>query len=108
MSRLTMMLLATAVLTLGDVPAFAHENFRVIGTLTKHQDSTIEVKSREGKTTSIKLDKQTAITQDKRKVDASELQVGRSVVVDAYGDSEDDLLALDIRIVPPIGGRGAK
>ena len=25
-----------------------------------------------------------------------------SVVVDAYGDSLEDLLALDIRIVPPI------
>jgi hypothetical protein len=104
MIRPMTMLLTAAVLMCAAAPALAHDDFRVIGTLTKHQASAIEVKSKQGKTTSIRLDKQTAITQDKKKVDAAELKVGRSVVVDAYGDSEDDLLALEIRIVPPIGG----
>lgn len=81
---------------------WAHDNFRIIGTLAKHQASTIEVKSRTGKTVSIRLDKQTAISRDKKKVDATALRVGQSLVVDAYGDTEDDSLALEIRIVPPI------
>jgi len=35
-------------------------------------------------------------------VAASELKAGRSVVVDALGDSEADLLALEVKIVPAI------
>ena len=81
---------------------WAHDDFRIIGTLAKHQDSKIEVKSRTGKTVSIRLDKQTAISRDKKKVDTTALKVGQSLVVDAYGDTEDDSLALEIRIVPPI------
>jgi hypothetical protein len=102
MIRSITLLLTAAVLMCAAAPALAHDDFRVIGTLTKHQASSIEVKNKEGKTTAIRLDKQTAITRDKKKVDVSELKVGRSVVVDAYGDSEDDLLALEIRIVPAI------
>lgn len=105
----TLMTFAIALAVLfGAGAVFAHENFRIIGTLTKHQNSQIEVKNREGRTITIKLDKQTEVTQDKKKVETSELRVGRSVVVDAYGDSEDDLLALEIRIVPAIAPRGSK
>jgi hypothetical protein len=80
----------------------AHDEFRVIGTLAKHQDSKIEVKKKSGQTVSIRLDKQTAISQDGKKVAATALRVGQSLVVDAYGDTENDSLALEIRIVPPI------
>lgn len=93
--------LAVLMLVVGTA-LWAHDNFRIIGTLAKHQASTIEVKSRTGKTVSIRLDKQTAISRDKKKVDATALRVGQSLVVDAYGDTEDDSLALEIRIVPPI------
>jgi hypothetical protein len=86
----------------------AHEEFRVIGTISKQQPSMISVKTREGKIAAIRLDKQTAISRDKKKVTAAELKTGVTVVVDAYGDSEDDLLALEIRIVPPIGQAPAK
>jgi hypothetical protein len=90
------------MLVAGAAQLRAHENFRIIGTLTKHQDSKIEVKIKSGKTVSIKLDKQTSISQDKTKVDPTALKAGQSVVVDAYGDTEDDSLAVEIRIVPPI------
>ena len=85
---------------------WAHDNFRIIGTLAKHQASEIQVKSRTGKTVSIRLDKQTAISRDNKKVDATALKVGQSLVVDAYGDTEDDSLAVEIRIVPPIRAAG--
>jgi hypothetical protein len=84
----------------------AHDEFRIIGTLEKHQNSTIVVKKTAGNTVSIRLDKQTSITQDKKKVDVAALKVGQSLVVDAYGDFEDDSLAVEIRIVPPIRGGG--
>jgi len=50
----------------------------------------------------IYVDKKTKVSRDKKPVAIAALKVGQSVVVDAYGDDESDLLALDIRIVPPI------
>lgn len=99
--RLTVVLVLMAVM-FAAAQALAHEHFRVIGTITKFEKSEIDVKNKEGKTTSILVDKQTKITRDKKKVPMSALKVGQSVVVDAYGDDEFDLLALDIRIVPAI------
>jgi len=43
---------------------------------------------------------QTAQWRGKKKVPATELKVGLSVVVDAMGDSEEELEAQDIMIVP--------
>jgi hypothetical protein len=102
MIRRVATILSLLMLVAGAAQLLAHDNFRIIGTLTKHQDSKIDVKNKRGKTISITLDKQTSISRDKKKVDATELKAGQSLVVDAYGDSEDDALAVYIRIVPPI------
>ena len=85
----------------------AHDEFRIIGTVTKRQESVIDVKTKEGKTISIALDKQTLISRDKKKVSSTELKTGRYVVVDALGDSEVDLLALEVRLGPPPPGAAA-
>ena len=82
--------------------AFDHEHFRVIGTITKLQKTEFDVKDKDGKTTSIYIDKKTKVSRDEKPVAVTALKVGQSVVVDAYGDDVFDLLALDIRIVPPI------
>ena len=81
---------------------FAHEHFRVIGTITKLDAKQFEVKEKSGKLMTIYVDKKTKVSRDKKPVAIAALKVGQSVVVDAYGDDESDLLALDIRIVPPI------
>ena len=105
----TMTTIAIVGMLLGGAMSLsAHEDFRVIGTISKQAGSNIAVKNKAGKIASIRIDNQTAISRDNRKVDAAELKVGRSVVVDAYGDSEEDLLALEIRIVPPIVQGGQK
>jgi hypothetical protein len=93
-----------AALTFASSSALAHDEFRVIGTLTSSTDTQIQVRNRDGKTLTIGIDKQTVITKDTAPVDTSALTTGNSVVVDALGDSEADLLAIEIRIVPPIGG----
>ena len=102
-----MTLVVAAAVVLTAASAFAHDNFRVIGTLTKAANSSIQVKTKEGRLTSMRVDKQTEISRDKKKVDAKELKAGLSVVVDAYGDGleDSDLLAIEIRIVPPIAAR---
>lgn len=94
-----------AALVLGAAPAAAHDEFRIIGTVARVQDAMLQVKNRDGKTIAVRLDKQTVVTRDKKKVAPAELKPGLSVVVDAYGDTEDDSLALEIRIVPPIAPR---
>jgi hypothetical protein len=102
MNRRIALTFAVLMVAVGAAQLRAHDEFRIIGTLTKYQDSKVEIKSKTGKTVSVRLDKQTAITRDKKKVDATALKVGQSLVVDAYGDTEDDSLAVEIRIVPPI------
>jgi hypothetical protein len=56
----------------------------------------------------IAIDKQTLVSRDKKKVDVAELKSGRYVVVDAIGDTEADLLALEVRLVPAPASNGAK
>jgi hypothetical protein len=106
MSRRVLSLVILMILILGATRLLAHDEFRIIGTITKLQDSQLQVKNREGKTFSIKINTETYIHRDKEKerTAASELKNGRSVVVDALGDSEADLLAVEVRIVPAIGG----
>ena len=106
MIRRLPVLLAMSLVVGATISVAAHDEFRIIGTLEKHQNSMIAVKKNSGQTVSIRIDKQTEITRDKKKVDVTALKVGQSVVVDAYGDREDESLALEIRIVPPIRGAG--
>ena len=107
MTRHLTFLLILLLGTPSAVQLSAHDEFRIIGTLEKRQDSTLAVKKNTGTVVSIRIDKQTAITQDGQKVDSTALRVGQSLVVDAYGDTEDKSLALEIRIVAPIG-RGSR
>jgi hypothetical protein len=102
MKRCVSMLAICLAMISVSAPLRAHEHFRVIGTVTKLEKTDIDVKNKAGKTLSISMDKQTKVSIDKKKVTTAELKVGQSVVVDAYGDDEFDLLAVDIRIVPAI------
>ena len=54
------------------------------------------------------MNKGTSVMRNKKKVGASELKDGQSVVVDATRDSEADLLALDVRIAPEITSSAGK
>lgn len=101
MMRRAFLYLTFPALFVGPVHLVAHENFRIIGTITKAQATQLTVKTKE-RPVSVKVDKQTAFTRDSKKISAPEVKVGQSVVVEAYGDSFDDLLAIEVRIVPPI------
>lgn len=103
-------ILAVVAMAGGASMLSAHENFRVVGTITKVTDRELDVKNRDSKTYTLDLTGRTIVKRDKEKDELalSALKVGQSVVVDAYGDDENDLEALEIRIVPPIGSRPAK
>src|SRR5829696_2694369 len=90
-----------AGLVAGAAPAAAHDDYRIIGTLVNASAKALDVKqTKDGKTISMRIDEATLVTRDKKKVGSAELKAGLSVVVDASGDSLDDLVALEIRIVP--------
>jgi|SRR5688572_8875832 len=92
---------ALAVLTVCAVTAMAHDDYRIIGTVTNVTVNTLSVKqTKDGKTISMATDEETLVTRDKKKVSLKELKTGVSVVVDANGDTLEDLVALEIRIVP--------
>lgn len=84
----------TAALPLG-----AHDDYRIIGTVVKASATALEMKNKEGKKFALDLNKQTVVKRDNQKLGVSELKPGMNVVVDALGDSEADLLAIEIRIV---------
>lgn len=94
---LTMMALA-----LGVAPLSAHDEFRIIGTIVKPQQTALEVKTKDGKLFSVKLNKETFISRDRKKAEFTELKTGGSVVIDALGDTIEDSVALEVRIVPAI------
>ena len=102
MRRRTVVLGLVVMVAAAASSAFAHEHFRVIGTITKLDKKQFEVKEKSGKLMTIYVDGKTKVSRDKKPVAVAALKIGQSVVVDAYGDDESDLLALDIRIVPPI------
>ena len=101
MTRRLMILGILALLAVRAAPATAHDEYRIIGTITKVTAKALDVKqTKDGTTISMSMDEAALVTRDKKKVSATELKTGRSVVVDASGDSLDDLVVLEIRIVP--------
>ena len=102
-------ILATSIVFVLSATALAaHDEYRIIGKVTKRQDALIEVKTKEGKTWTINMNDRTLVKRDKTKISASELKRGLSVVVDARGDSEQDLMADEVRIVPALAAPAAK
>jgi pyrroloquinoline quinone (PQQ) biosynthesis protein C len=97
MKRIAMLLTLIALTTAAAL--MAYEEFRVIGRVMQVESSSLKVRTKEGKEVSIATGKQTAYLRDQKKADASEVQAGLSVVVDAKGDSYDNLVASEVRIV---------
>lgn len=101
MTRRFMIAGVLAGLIAGMAPAAAHSDYRIIGTITKVTGKTLDVKqTKGGKTISMTTDEATLVIRNKKKVSATELKAGLSVVVDASGDSLEDLVVLEVRIVP--------
>jgi hypothetical protein len=83
--------------------SYAHEKFRIVGTITKFAKAQLEVKQqKDGKVIKIGLDELTIVRRDNNKVPEKELITGKYVVVDALGDSLNDLVAVEIRLVPEL------
>ena len=79
----------------------AHEKFRIIGTVAKVDPKDLEIKqTKDGKIIGMDMTPGTVVTRDGKKVAATQLKVGLYVVADAFGDSLEELEALEVKIVP--------
>ncbi len=95
-------LFASVCLLAGVAPLSAHDQFRIIGTITMPDKYVLEVKATDGQMVTVRLDTGTIISRDRKKTELSELKPGDNVVIDALGDSYYCLIALEVRIVPSI------
>ena len=100
--RLTATALLSAILLA--TPAVAHDHYRIIGTVRKITADEIAVKqNKDNAVVEMDHDKNTAVVLlNKKPGTITDVKVGTTVVIDGYGDDIFDLLALEIRIVPPI------
>ena len=99
--RLMSAALATAVGISSAATTGAHEDYRIIGTIAAVSATTLDVKqAKDGKTIGMDMDDTTVVTRDRTKVTVKELKPGLRVVVDARGDSLEELLIVAVRIVP--------
>ncbi|MBC8038160.1 MAG: hypothetical protein H7X89_13190 [Rhizobiales bacterium] len=98
--KCTKILVIAAIAAFSAMPAIAHEEFRLVGVITKLEKTALQLKRDGDKAVNIKLDGQTKVTKDKRNATA---KVGDTVVVDALGDSFADLSALEVKIVDAKG-----
>lgn len=90
----TLLLLASTAHTL-----LAHEEFQILGKVTKISSNELEVKTQEGRTVSMGVGAQTAVLDNDKKSTLTQVKKGQSVVVTAFGDSYDDLGVLTVKIV---------
>jgi len=101
MTRRHLMGLFLASLLWAPSSVVAHEDFKVIGVVSAYDAPLLQVQGPDGRQTVVRLEPRTPILEGKRPVPASTLKAGLGVEVDAWGDDESDLVALEIRIVPP-------
>ena len=80
------------------IPALAHEEFRVAGTIARLDPEGIAVKTTAGKTIAVRFGGPTRFWRGDERAPTVELRMGEPVDVRAYGDSEEDLLALDVTL----------
>ena len=95
-------LVTLATLVVGLAPVLAHDDYRIIGTVTRVTATALDVKqTKDDKTVVMKMNAATVVTRDKKKVERAALKVGLNVVVDARGDSLADLVVTEVQVVPP-------
>jgi hypothetical protein len=79
---------------------YAHEKFKIVGSVVALKKDEIAVKAIDGATYEIDMDEGAVVTdKNHKKIDRSHLKVGASVVVLALGHDMFDLEAFEIQLV---------
>ena len=80
----------------------AHDQFRIVAKIEKFEKLQLVVTSNYGERFVLQLQGGTLIQRNKKRVPATELKAGRSVVVDVSADTlyDDDLFVIAVTLVP--------
>jgi hypothetical protein len=82
--------------------ALSHEGHmhKALGTISSMQGDHVEIKTTDGKTVIVMLDKKTTVTRGQEKLDATALKVGGRVSVD-YMEQNKMMMAHAIKLAVP-------
>jgi hypothetical protein len=102
MRRISLGILMLSVVMSDPVSLGAHEQFRIIGKIVKLEKLQLVVDTAYSERFVLNLQEGTLVQRDKKRVPATELKVGRSVVVDVSGDTlyDDNLFVIAVTLVP--------
>ena len=81
-------------------PGVSGHQIEVVGTVVSRQNTRLDVKTKDGQTTSIALEQSTLIFRNQKRVDVAELKPGVQVEVHALDDAAADLVAYLVDILP--------
>jgi hypothetical protein len=89
--------------------AAAHEghDHKVMGTVSAVDQNHLEVKTRDGKTTTFVLDANTRVLRDKTPIKTADIEVGERVVVTA-AQAKEGMVAKEIRVAASSRGSTKK
>ncbi len=78
----------------------AHEQIALSGVITKRDGDTIELKTAKGKSI-FYLNQATLVYRGKVRAADPDIKVGAKVEVDAFGHTDEDIIAMRVRITSP-------
>ena len=90
--------IAIVAALLGAAPAFAHGEIPVVGVVKSISATTIEISMKDGETVKLAMDVNTRVMKDGERLGIGDLKIGQSVSAVGFGDSLEDLIALDVTI----------
>ena len=95
--------IVTVAVLSGAVMLNAHDQFRIVGKIVKFERLQLDVTTNYGDFL-LQLQQGTPIQHNEKRVPATELKAGRSVVVDVSGDTlyDDDLFVIAVTLVPSL------
>lgn len=99
MRKLLIPLTAVALLAFA-APAAAHDEMELTGQVTAVTAKSIQLKMKDGKTVNLEVDGNTRVMLAGKRVTAKDVKVGQSVKALGFGDSLNDLVAIDVTITP--------
>jgi hypothetical protein len=99
MNKNWIVVIALAGILVVPTVARAHEGHahKVMGTVSSVEGNNVMVKTADGKTVMVMLDKKTAITRGKTKLDAAAVKVGDRVVAEGM-EEKDMIMAKTIKL----------
>ena len=93
-------LLAAFALLLSSGVGLAHENHKILGTITMVAADHVMVKDRAGKVHTVKLANTTKVRRNKKAMKAADIAVGTRVVATVVNDKDFTAKTIEVGVAP--------